>query len=102
MKHFIIDIFHRHPELPEVQGLKERCRRLIFLMHQSISSCFASIRCFTCPVVYFAVGGLNLTTNDVRRPVPQKDPDCTRMLLLWFYAGHGEGGAFGNRQISDR
>jgi hypothetical protein len=27
-----------------------------------------------CPVVYFAVGGLTLTTSDVRRPVTQKDP----------------------------
>jgi hypothetical protein len=27
-----------------------------------------------CPVVYFAVGGLTLTTNEVRRPVTQKDP----------------------------
>jgi hypothetical protein len=26
-----------------------------------------------CPVVYFAVGGLVLKTNDVRRPVTQKD-----------------------------
>jgi len=28
-----------------------------------------------CPVVYFAVDGFTLTTNDVRHPVTQKDPE---------------------------